>query len=44
MSATKKRNLRKKIIACFCIAAVAAGMIAAPITPSMPDMSITASA
>ena len=40
MSATKRRNLKKKIIGCLCLAAIAASMTAAPVVPVISNVSV----
>ncbi|MGN0691444.1 MAG: InlB B-repeat-containing protein, partial [Oscillospiraceae bacterium] len=39
MSTSKKRNLKRRIVGCFCIAAIAANM-AAPVIPVISDMGV----
>lgn len=43
MSTSKKRNLKRRIVGCFCIAAIAANM-AAPVIPVISDMGVITAA
>ena len=43
MSTSKKRNLKRRIVGCFCIAAIAANM-SAPVIPVISDMGVITAA